>query len=257
MAATDLDGRVALVLGATAGIGRAAAEALADRGARVALAGRRQELAEEAASRCGGLGLGADLTDPASLDAALDRIDHALGPVDVLVLNGGGPPPSTAVGLDVATARSAAELLLYGHLHLVGRCLPGMRQRRWGRIVAIGSTAVRQPLPGLATSAMFRAALAAYLKLLAEEVARDGVTVNMVLPGRIATARVADIDARNAARAGVTPEEVRAASEATIPLGRYGTPDEVADAVAFLCGDGARYLTGEQVRVDGGSVRAL
>lgn len=248
---------MALVLGATAGIGLAAAEALAGAGARVALGGRRQALAEEAAGRLGGVGIGLDLTDEASLDAAVGRVVAELGEVDVLVLNGGGPPPSVAAGLDVPTARAAAELLLYGHLHLVGRCLPGMRQRRWGRIVAIGSTAVRQPLPGLATSAMFRAALAAYLKLLAEEVAGDGVTANMVLPGRIATARVADIDARNAERTGRRPEEVKAASEATIPLGRYGTPEEVAAAVAFLCSDDARYLTGEQVRVDGGVVRAL
>lgn len=245
------------MLGATAGIGRASAEALAAAGARVALGGRRRALAEEAAHRLGGLGVALDLTDLASLDAALERTTSELGEVDVLVLNGGGPPPSTAAELDVASARAAAELLLYGHLHLVGRCLPAMRARRWGRIVAIGSTSVHQPLAGLATSAIFRAGLAAYLKLLAEEVAADGVTVNMVLPGRIDTDRVADIDARNAERAGTTPSEVRAASERSIPMRRYGTPEEVGAAVAFLASPAAGYLTGEQVRVDGGVVRAL
>ncbi len=257
MTTFDLEGRVALVLGATAGIGLATATALAAAGARVALGGRRAHLAADAARRLGGLGVALDLTDHATLDAALDRTVSELGHVDLLVLNGGGPPPSTAAGLGVADARDAAELLLYGHLHLVGRCLPTMVARRFGRIVAIGSTAVQQPLPGLATSAMFRSALAAYLKLLSDEVAADGVTVNMVLPGRIATDRVATIDARNADRAGSTPEAVRAASEASIPIRRYGTPDEVAAAVAFLCSHAARYLTGEQLRVDGGAVRSL
>lgn len=257
MTTLDLEGRVALVLGATAGIGLATAGALATGGARVALCGRRGDLAADAARRLGGLGIALDLTDHATLDAALDRTVAELGHVDLLILNGGGPPPSTAVDLDVAAARDAAELLLYGHLHLVGRCLATMRARHFGRIVAIGSTAVQQPLAGLATSAMFRAALAAYLKLLADEVAADGVTVNMVLPGRIATDRVATIDARNAERSGTTPEAVRAASEASIPIRRYGAPEEVAAAVAFLCTDAARYLTGEQLRVDGGAVRAL
>lgn len=252
-----LDGRVALVPGGTAGIGMAIAEALASGGATVALGGRRLEIAEKEAGRLGGLGVGLDLTDEDSLARAVDRTVQELGEIDVLVLNGGGPPPSVAAGLEVGTARQAAELLLYGHLYLVGRCLPGMRERGWGRIVAVGSSAVRQPIPGLATSSMFRAALAGYLKLLAEEVAADGVTVNMILPGRIATARIAEIDAGVAARSGRSVEEVRRASEKTIPIGRYGAPEEIGAAVAFLCSDGARYVTGEQLRVDGGLVRAF
>lgn len=248
---------MALVPGATAGIGLAIAEALAGAGAKVALAGRRVALAEDHAERLGGIGIGLDLTDEESLARAVERTRRELGEIDVLVLNGGGPPASVAVGLEVAAARQAAELVLYGHLHLVNHCLPGMRERRWGRIVAVGSGSVRQPIAGLATSGMFRAALANYLKLLAGEVAADGVTVNMVLPGRIDTARVAETDARNAARADTSLEEVRAASAATIPAGRYGTPEEVAAAAAFLCSDAARYVTGEQLRVDGGLIRAL
>lgn len=257
MPATTLEGRVALIPGATAGIGLAIAEALASSGARVALGGRRAELAEEEARRLGGLGVGLDLTDEESLARAVERTRRELGEIDILVLNGGGPPPSVAAGLEAATARQAAELLLYGHLHLVGHCLPAMRERGWGRIVAVGSSAVKQPIPGLATSSMFRAALAGYLKLLAEEVAAEGVTVNMILPGRIATARVADIDARNAARSGQSVEEVRRASERGIPVGRYGAPEEIGAAAAFLCGDGARYVTGEHLRVDGGVIRAF
>ena len=248
---------MALVAGATAGIGLAIAEALASGGARVAVGGRRVALAEQAAERLGGLGVELDLTDGESLARAVARTRRALGAVDILVLNGGGPPPSVAVGLDVGAAREAAELLLYGHLHLVGHCLPSMRERAWGRIVAVGSTSVKQPIPGLATSTMFRAALAGYLKLLADEVAADGVTVNMILPGRIATARVADIDARTAGRTGQAVEEVRRASERGIPVGRYGTPEEVGAAAAFLCSDGARYVTGEHLRVDGGVIRAF
>lgn len=250
-------GRVALVPGATAGIGLAVARALSAGGAAVALGGRRGELAEQEARRLGGLGLSLDLTDEASLERAVERTRAELGEIDVLVLNGGGPPPSVAASLERSAATRAAELLLYGHLALVGHCLPAMRTRRWGRIVAIGSSAVQQPIPGLATSSMFRAALASYLKLLADEVAPDGVTVNMVLPGRIATDRVAQIDARNASQANVPVEEVRRSSEASIPLRRYGAPEEVAAAVAFVCGDDARYVTGEQIRVDGGLLRAL
>lgn len=248
---------MALVPGATSGIGLALAEALAERGARVAVAGRRVAVAEKEARRLGGIGIGLDLTDEESLARAVERTRRELGEVDVLVLNGGGPPASVAAGLEVAAAREAAELVLYGHLHLVNRCLPGMRERQWGRILAVGSGSVAQPIAGLATSGMFRAALANYLKLLAAEVAAEGVTVNMVLPGRIDTARVAEIDARAASRAGTSVEAVRNASVATIPAGRYGTAEEVAAAAAFLCSDAASYVTGEQLRVDGGLIRAL
>jgi 3-oxoacyl-[acyl-carrier protein] reductase len=255
--ATTLEGRVALVSGATAGIGLAIAESLAAAGAVVALGGRRAGVAEQEAHRLGGIGIGMDLTDEDSLARAVERTRQELGEIDILVLNGGGPPASTAAGLEVAEARRAAELVLYGHLHLVNHCLAGMRERRWGRILAVGSGSVRQPIPGLATSGMFRAALANYLKLLATEVASDQVTVNMILPGRIDTARVAETDARNAAASGTSLEAVRAASQATIPAGRYGTPEEVAAAAAFLCSEAARYITGEQLRVDGGLIRAL
>jgi 3-oxoacyl-[acyl-carrier protein] reductase len=147
--------------------------------------------------------------------------------------------------------------LLYGHLGLVGATLPGMRERSWGRIVAIGSSAVQQPIPGLATSSMFRAALASYLKLLATEIAADGVTVNMVVPGRIHTDRVDELDRLRAVRTSTGFDEVQRSSRASIPAGRYGTPDELAAVVAFLAGPTAGYVTGEQIRVDGGLIGAL
>jgi 3-oxoacyl-[acyl-carrier protein] reductase len=129
-----------------------------------------------------------------------------------------------------------------------------MRDRSWGRIVAVGSSAVQAPIPGLTTSAMYRTALAAYLKLLSREVAMAGVTVNMVLPGRIDTDRVAELDAARARAQRTAVDEVRRASQASIPAGRYGEPQELAAAVAFLCGAPASFITGEQLRVDGGMV---
>ena len=153
-----------------------------------------------------------------------------------------------------ATQEEATRLLVRPHVELVGGVLPGMRQRRWGRIVAIGSTGVQQPIPHLAASNVGRAALAGYLKSLAGDVAPDGVTVNMVLPGRIDTDRVSSVDRSTAERTGRTEEEVRRESQASIPVGRYGLPEELAAVVVFLAGDAASYVTGEQVRCDGGMV---
>jgi 3-oxoacyl-[acyl-carrier protein] reductase len=253
-----LSGRVALVAGATAGLGLAVGRALAGEGAAVALCGRRADLAQEqAAQLAAGIGVQLDVGDADSVSRAVRRVQAELGPVDIVVLNSGGPPASPAADLDLDAARSAAELLLFGPIRLVQACLPDMRSRRWGRMVAVGSSAVQQPIPGLTTSSMFRSALASYLKLLADEVAGDGVTVNMVLPGRIATDRVAALDAQQAERTRRPVAAVRQESEGSIPVGRYGSPEEFAAVVTFLCGDSARYVTGEQVRVDGGLLRAL
>jgi 3-oxoacyl-[acyl-carrier protein] reductase len=253
--------RVALVAGASGGLGLACARALAEQSLAVALCARRGEVVSNEAQKLGGastaIGLAMDLRDEAGIMLAVAETERRLGPVDVLVLNGGGPPPSDAATVDVDAAKAAAELLLYGPIRLAAATLPAMRRRGWGRIVAIGSSAVQQPLPGLATSGMFRAALASWLKLLAAEVAADGVTVNMVLPGRIATDRVNELDSARADRSGDSVEAVRAASRATIPIGRYGDPAELGAAVAFLAGDRASYITGEQLRVDGGLVRAF
>lgn len=253
-----LDGRVALVVGGTAGLGLAVGRALAIEGARVALAGRRAELAaREAESLTGAIGVGIDLRDAESIRVACAQVARELGPPDILIINGGGPPPSRAIDLDRDVLEVAGELLLYGPLELVNACLPGMQSRGWGRIIAVGSTAVQQPIPLLASSSIFRAALASYCKLLAEDVARDGVTVNMVHPGRLATERTIEIDIARAGQAQTSLEEVREAAERLIPLGRYGAPGEFAAMVAFLCGDQARYITGEQIRVDGGLIRAI
>ncbi|WP_243788563.1 SDR family oxidoreductase [Saccharopolyspora gloriosae] len=251
-----LAGRVAVVPGATSGLGAAVVRGLADEGAHVAFGGRRAELAaQQAAELPSAVGIGVDITEPdgprSLIDAAAD-----FGPVDVLVLNGGGPAPGTAAEMSAEDAQEAVRLLLSAHVGLVEAVLPGMRERGWGRIIAIGSSGIQQPINGLAASNVGRGALAGYLKTLAAEVAGDGVTVNLVLPGRIETARLNSLNAAMAERRGVAEDEVRDASRADIPAGRFGTPEEFAAAVVFLASAQASYITGEQLRCDGGLIRA-
>jgi 3-oxoacyl-[acyl-carrier protein] reductase len=249
-----LRNRHALVLGGTSGIGRAVVKVLVDEGARVTFVGRSARAGMVDTDNA--FPVAADLTDPAAPAAIRDAAVARFGPVDVLVLNGGGPPPGDAVDVDGDGVAAATDLLVRPHVELVRRLLPGMRERGWGRIVAVASSSVAQPIRGLAASNIGRAALAGYLETLAAEVAADGVTVNQVLPGRIDTDRVAFIDRANAERSGSTAEAVRAASERAIPAGRYGTPEEFAAVVAFVAGERASYVTGTRIRCDGGLVRA-
>jgi len=249
-----LTGRRALVLGSTGGLGLAVATALAHEGARVVLCGRRGERARElAAGLPGAAGLAVDLTRD-GVDGLVADAEAAIGPLDVVVLNSGGPPPGGAVDLSTDSIRAAVETLLLRQIELVAAVLPGMRSRGWGRILAIGSSGVQAPLPGLVLSNIGRAGLAGYLKTLASEVAADGVTVNMLLPGRFDTDRSTAIDGGRAEREGMSLEEVRDESQRSIPVGRYGDPAEFGAVAAFLCSGPASYLTGEQVRCDGGYV---
>jgi 3-oxoacyl-[acyl-carrier protein] reductase len=249
-----LTGRRALVLGSTGGLGLAVATALANEGARVVLCGRRGERARElAAGLPGAAGLAVDLTRD-GVDGLVADAEATIGPLDVVVLNSGGPPPGGAADLSTDAVRAAVETLLLRQVELVAAVLPGMRSRGWGRILAIGSSGVQAPLPGLVLSNIGRAGLAGYLKTLASEVAADGVTVNMLLPGRFDTDRSTAIDGARAEREGMSPEEVRDESQRSIPVGRYGDPAEFGAVAAFLCSGPASYLTGEQVRCDGGYV---
>jgi len=221
------------------------------------LVGRRGELVQkEAAKLPSAVGVEADLADPDVPARLVAEAEQRFGPVDVLVLNGGGPPPGLAADFIPEQFATAVDLLVQPHLRLVAGVLPGMRERGFGRIVAVGSSGVQQPIDGLVASNAARAALAGYLKTLAGEVAADGVTVNMVLPGRIDTDRVAVLDRAVAERSGTTPDQQRARAEAAIPAGRYGTPEEFAAVVTFLVSAAASYVTGEQVRCDGGMIRA-
>lgn len=254
---TGLSGKNVLVPGSSSGIGLAVAQALAGEGANVVLAARREEVVQAEAARLpSAVGLGTDLNSEGAPAALVEAAEQAFGSIDVLVLNSGGPAPGGAAAVTDEQVLAAVHQLLVQHLRLVSLVLPGMRERGWGRIVAVGSSGVQSPLPNLALSNIGRAGLAGYLKTLANEVAADGVTVNMVLPGRIDTDRVATLDAAVAERTGTTPEEVRASSEATIPAGRYGRPEEFGAVVAFLASELAAYVTGEQIRCDGGLVRS-
>jgi 3-oxoacyl-[acyl-carrier protein] reductase len=254
---TGLQGRTAVVPGSSAGIGLAIARALAAEGANVVLAGRRGELVRAEAARLpSAVGVEIDLAQDDAPAALVAAAREAFGEVDVAVLNSGGPPPGGAADVTDEQTLAAMHQLAVQHQRLVAAVLPGMRERGWGRIVAVGSSGVQQPIERLALSNIGRAALAAYLKTLAGEVAPDGVTVNMVLPGRIDTDRVGQLDQAAAERTGSTAADVRARSEGNIPAGRYGTPEEFAAVVTFLASTAASYVTGEQVRCDGGMVRS-
>ena len=253
-----LSGRCAVVCASTGGLGEATARALAAEGASVVVSGRRGDRAKEIAAELpSAVGVEVDLTAPDGPAALVAAAREAFGEVDVLVLNGPGPKPGPAAGADDAGIDSAVDTLLRPQLRLLALTLPGMRERGWGRVLAVGSSGVAAPLPNLALSNLGRSALAAYLKTLAAEVAADGVTVNLLLPGRIATDRVAFLDEAAAAKAGIPVDDVVAKSRATIPAGRYGDPAEFGAAAAFLCGAPASYVTGTALRVDGGLVRSL
>jgi 3-oxoacyl-[acyl-carrier protein] reductase len=253
----DLTGRTAVVPGSSSGLGLAVSRALAAQGANVVMAARRGDVVRREAEQLpSAVGVELDLADPDATDVLVRQAEAAFGQVDIVVPNSGGPPPGTAPAVDQEQLATALHQLLLQHQRLIAAVLPGMRERGWGRITAIGSSGVQQPIPNLALSNIGRAGLAAYLKSLASEVAADGVTVNMVLPGRIDTDRVAVLDRSTAERAGISAEESRRRSEATIPAGRYGSPEEFAAVVAFLASPAASYVTGEQVRCDGGMVRS-
>ncbi|MBQ1017635.1 SDR family oxidoreductase [Micromonospora sp. D93] len=251
-------GRTALVCSSTGGLGRAIAEQLAAEGARTVVCGRREAQAKEiAAGLPSAVGVGVDLLAEDGPTKLFEATVEAFSAPDILVINGPGPAPGPAAGVDVAAVDAAFDALVRQHIRLLAYVLPVMRARHWGRVVAVGSSGVAAPLPNLALSNLGRAALAGYLKTLAAEVAADGVTVNMVLPGRIETDRTAAVDAANAKRTGRTLAEVREASAATIPMRRYGRPAEFAAAAAFLCGASASYVTGTLLRCDGGLVQSL
>jgi len=250
-----LAGKKALVLGSTSGLGLAVAQALGREGAIVALSGRRGDVARERAAEIpGATGYEVDLAAADSAHKLAEEVTRDLGSVDILILNSGGPTPGTAASVTPDSLRPALDTLLIRQVELTSIFLPGMRAARWGRIVGLGSSGVQQPLPALALSNIARAGLAGYLKTLANEVAADGVTVNMVHPGRIQTDRIESLDNSKAQRENTDVEEVRTRSKAAIPMGRYGDPAEFAAVAAFLCSQQASYVTGEQVRCDGGLV---
>jgi len=251
-----IEGRVALVMGASRGIGRAIAASLASEGARVAVASRSPERIEEAASahaaETGGevIPFVADTGDLERLAKLPGEVAERLGPIDILVTNTGGPPPGGAVAHGIEEWEAAYRSLVLAPKVLVDEVLPGMRERGWGRIVNVGSQTTLEPNPALNLSNAHRMATAGFFKTLATEVAPDGVTVNTVATGRIATQRLAEL-------AGTSLEEVEERAGAEVPAGRLGRPEEYGDLVAFIASDRAAYLTGTQIPLDGGLLRSV
>ncbi|HMC49623.1 MAG TPA: SDR family oxidoreductase [Solirubrobacterales bacterium] len=245
-----VENRVALVMGASRGIGRAIAAALAREGAKVAIASRSPEKLDEAAAEIGegAAPFAADSTDLDRLATLPSEVEDKLGPIEILILNTGGPPFGGALDHELDDWESAYRSLVLAPHVLAGAIVPGMRERGWGRIVNVGSSSTREPILGLNLSNAHRMAAVGFLKTLSREVAADGITVNTVATGRFATERLAD-----ASGSLKTAEE---AAETEVPAARLGRPEEYGDLVAFLSSDRAAYITGAVIPIDGGLLRS-
>ncbi|KIN76130.1 SDR family oxidoreductase [Sulfitobacter mediterraneus] len=253
----ELNGKRALVLGASRGLGMAIAKSLAAEGATVFAAARsRDKIADWAEGMTDVTPLALDLADLSQVDGVVDELLKD-GGVDIIVNNGGGPPPGTAQSAERGQWLTHFEAMAANLFHLNTRLLPAMKGRGWGRIVSITSSGVEQPIPNLALSNGIRSAVVGWSKTLANEVAGDGITVNVVMPGRIHTQRVDELDAAAAKRTETDVADVAAKSRATIPAGRYGKPEEFADVVTFLASARAGYVTGSKIRIDGGSIKSI
>lgn len=259
----EIEGRTALVTGASAGLGMAAAEALAAEGARVAIVSRSRENVERAASaihaRTGRLAdtFTADMSDTAGIAALVERVRAACGPISILVSNAGGPPAGRFEELAPEAFDTAHRLTFLSTVELCRRTLPDMAAQRWGRVVVITSTAARQPIDGLLLSNSYRAGLTGFLKTLSREYGDRGITFNSVAPGYTQTERLAHLGERVAREQGKTLEEVYAMWAEATPLKRLGRPEEIGAAVAWLASEPAGFITGQQLVVDGGRMAGL
>ena len=242
-----LDGRTAIVCGASAGIGLAVAEALSAEGANVAMFARRRELLQQHADRLGALAVRGDVTNPADLQRLVERTLAAFGSIDILVNNSGGPPRGPAVGVSDDDVELAVELLLLSAIRLTHLCLPHLRASGHGRVINVESSSVREPIENLVLSNAVRPGVVGWAKTLAREVGPDGITVNSIATGRIDTDRLKE----------TYPEGPSEADLAPIPLRRLGTPQEIADVACFLASDRGAYVTGTLIPVDGGLTRGL
>ena len=258
-----LRGKVVLIAAASRGLGRAVAEELGAEGASLVLCARGGQSLAEACDRIERttgapvLGVTGDVSSSSDVSSVVDAALERFGRVDILVTNAGGPPAGTFESLSAQDWEAAVRLTLTSVLNLTRAVLPGMRERRWGRILNVTSIAVKQPVENLMLSNSLRAAVTGFARTLANEVAADGITVNNLLPGYMRTERVEELVRSAAGREGVAEADVRARWEKEIPMRRLGEPHEFAALAAFLASERASYITGTSITVDGGWVRSL
>lgn len=259
----ELAGRSAVIGGASSGLGAAVAGVLAAEGCRLLIWSRNAERLEAVAERirsAHGADVHTHVADAATPEAAESVVGAArehLGAVDICILNAGGPPTVDPLATDPDGWRRSFQLLTITPIAIATALLPGMRERGWGRVVALMSSSIREPIPALVYSTSGRTALAGWMKTAASATAADGVTVNGILTGRVATPRIDQLDGQRATREGRSVDEIRHEMERTIPAARYGQPEELAAVVAFLCSGAASYVTGAFIPVDGGMLRSL
>ena len=258
-----IKGKVAVVCGASSGLGKATAMSLAREGAKVALCARNPKHLEAAAAaireacKAEVFFRPTDVTDNKAVEEFLEETHHHLGCPDILVNNAGGPPPGNFQSTPVEAWEVAHRLTLSSAVSFCRQVLPHMQKRRWGRIVTITSLSVKQPIETLILSNTYRTGLTAFMKTLAGEVASSGITVNCVCPGYTDTERLNELAEALAQTRKTTPAQVRQDWEKSIPTGRLGRPEEIADMIAFLASDRAGYITGASILLDGGHIRAL
>ncbi|HLX36982.1 MAG TPA: SDR family oxidoreductase, partial [Candidatus Binataceae bacterium] len=252
----------ALVFGGSKGIGKGIAQALAAEGVSVAIVARTQATVDatvsETTSRGGKMiGFAADLSKWPATEAAVKSAREQLGPIDILVNNSGGPPPSGAAGVSPELWEAQFHTMVLPLIRITDMVLPEMRARKWGRIMTVASYSVIEPIPTIGISNTLRGAVAGWSKTLAGEVGRDGITVNMLLPGVIATDRSVQLHQANAKRQNISVEEALKRFETTLPVGRMGTIEEFGAVAAFLASPLAAYVTGSMIRIDGGLTKSV
>ena len=252
----------ALVMSSSRGLGEGIAKSLASEGVHVLLTGRNKDRLKEIVDEIKASGgkadfVIADLIDPSSVNTIHLAVKELLGQIDIFVANTGGPPPGIISNVDPYSLTKQFEIMVVRITELASKFIPDMKSDGWGRILAIGSSGVVQPIPNLGISNVVRSALVGWTKSLSNDLADSGITVNMLLPGRIHTKRIDELDQTVAEKTGQTLESVRQASKATIPVGRYGRVEEFADTATFMCSDRAGYITGSLIRCDGGLIKSV
>ena len=257
-----LKGKVAMVGGASRGLGYAVAEALAREGAIVSISSSTQASIDDAGKRLSSSGAqvlatAVDVRNGDQIAAWGQKTIERFGGVDLLFTNAGGPPAGAAVSFDDAAWQNAIDLLLFSTIRMVRLAVPSMKQRGGGSILMSTSASVKEPIPNLGLSTVLRASVSALAKTLALELAGDKIRVNQIIPGRIDTDRVKQLDDIAAKKQGITADQAKAKSVTTIPMGRYGQPPEYGRVAAFLLSDAAAYMTGATVQVDGGLIRSV